>query len=299
MAPALETAGPSISVTIPTKNSERWLERCLLSVAEQQVSAEVIIADDCSVDETRTIAARFGARVLLGPLPLLEARVRAAEAASADAIVLLDSDQVLRPGVFARCLELLSEFDVLVLGESSYNPSNWLSKLFAADRRLLHHLQDHHLNAERGSLLPRVFNADVLKNGLCEIPTAVQRVAVAQDHAILWSAVAKLRPSVGVVPDAVMHEEMASLAELWRKYFHWGTGLPSLFGTAPEYRQLTQRAVHGRLYRGGAPMGDYLQSIALLAIKSVPYGMGFAYGKVTRRRRLRTARAKESPDGTP
>jgi len=285
-------------VTIPTKNSGRWLERCLLSVAEQRVPAEIIIADDCSADETLTIAERFGARVLPGPLPLLEARVRAAEAASADAIVLLDSDQILRPGVLARCLELLSEVDVLVLGECSYNPSNWLSKLFAADRRLLHHLQDHHLDPVRGSLLPRVFDAGVLRTGLREIPTEVQRVAVAQDHAIIWSAVAKLGPAVGVVPDAVMHEEMASLAELWTKYFHWGMGLPSLFVTAPEYQQLTQRAVHGRLHRGRAPLGDYLQSIALLVIKAVPYGIGFGYGKMTRRRSLRSARTKESQDVT-
>jgi len=299
MEPGLETSVPAISVTIPTKNSGRWLERCLLSISEQQIPAEIIIADDCSADETLAIAERFAARVLPGPLPLLEARVRAAEAASADAIVLLDSDQVLRPGVFTRCLEQLAEFDVLVLGESSYNPSNWLSKLFAADRRLLHHLQDYHLNPAGGSLLPRVFKAGVLKRGLSEVPTAVQRVAVAQDHAIIWNAVAKLGPSVGIVPDAVMHEEMETLAELWTKYFRWGAGLPSLFGTAPEYRELTQRAVHGRLYRGGAPMGDYLQSIALLAIKAVPYGMGFGYGKIMRRRSLRMERAKESPDVTP
>jgi glycosyltransferase involved in cell wall biosynthesis len=258
----------------------------LVSVEEQHVPTEIIVADDCSSDETRAIAARFGARVLTGPLPLLDARIRAAQAASADVIVLLDSDQVLQPGVFSRCLELLDDFDVLVLGESSYRPSNWLSGLFAADRRLLHQLSDHHLDPAGGGLLPRVFKSDLLKQGLRDIATPVQRLAVAQDHAIIWSVVARLRPSVAIVPEAVVHEEMTSLGELWRKYFRWGAGLPSLFGAAPEYRQLTQRAVRARLYRGDAGIRDYVRSIVLLAIKAVPYGLGFGYGVVRRGRKM-------------
>jgi glycosyltransferase involved in cell wall biosynthesis len=284
MPPRLTTSAPPISVTIPTKNSAQTLERCLLSVEEQRLPIEVIVADDCSTDNTRAIAARFGARVLAGPLPLLDARIQAAQAALADVIVLLDSDQMLQPGVFARCLELLEEFDVLVLAEGSYQPSNWLSGLFAADRRLLHHLGEHHINPAWGSLLLRVFKAGILREGLGAIPAAVRRIAVAQDHAIIWSAVAKLAPSVGIVSDAVFHEEMTTLGEMWRKYFRWGAGLPLLFGTAPEYRLLTHRALRARLYRGDAPISDYSRSMALLAIKAVPYGLGFGYGKIVRRR---------------
>lgn len=58
------------SVFIPTLNAARWLERCLASIAEQQYAAdavEVLIVDGGSTDETRTIAARFGARVLENP----------------------------------------------------------------------------------------------------------------------------------------------------------------------------------------------------------------------------------------
>ena len=150
---------PLISVTVPTRNSERTLERCLQSVRDQDVPTEVIVADDCSTDRSPAIAAAFGAQVLTGPLPLLEARIRAAEAASTGVVVLLDADQFLRQGVLERCLEMLVSNDALVLEEESSPPSSWVSGLLAADKRLLHHLSDHHLTPGSGSLLPRVFKS--------------------------------------------------------------------------------------------------------------------------------------------
>ena len=239
---------------------------------------ELIVADDCSTDGTTRIAASFGARILTGPLPLLDARVQAARASSTGSVVLLDSDQILRPGVLHRSVAMLETFDALVLAETSCPPSTWMSALFAADKRLVHHLSGHHLSPS-GGLLPRVFKREVLLHALNALPDPVRRVAVAQDHAIIWSEVAKITTSVGIVPNAVLHEEMTTLAELWRKYFRWGAGLPSLFETAPEYRQMTHRAVRARLHRGDAPTGDFLRSMALLAIKTLPYGLGFAYGK--------------------
>jgi cellulose synthase/poly-beta-1,6-N-acetylglucosamine synthase-like glycosyltransferase len=256
----------------------------LLSVQAQDLPVELIVADDCSTDSTRRIAASFGARILTGPLPLLDARVQAARAASTDIVVLLDSDQILRAGALRRSVAMLDDFDALVLAEASCPPSTWISALFASDKRLLHHLSSHHLSPQSGSLIPRVFRKAVLLRALDSIPDRVRRVAVAQDHAIIWSEVGKLTTSVGIVPDAVLHEEMTTLVEVWRKYFRWGAGLPSLFETAPEYRLLTHRSMRARLHRGDAATSDYLRSMALLAIKTVPYGLGFAYGKAVQRR---------------
>jgi glycosyltransferase involved in cell wall biosynthesis len=278
------TPAARISVTVPTKNSARTLERCLQSIQAQDAPAELIIADDCSTDATLAIAASFNARILSGPLPLLDARIQAANHASTDAVLFLDSDQILRDGTLRRCTSMLETFDVLVLEESSARPTTWVSKLFAADRRLLHRLSDHHLRPDSGSLLPRVFKRQILLPALDSIPEVVRRIAIAQDHAIIWNTVAKTTSSVGIVPDAVLHEEMATVSELWRKYFRWGAGLPQLFNAAPEYRDLTHRSVRARLHRGDAPLADYLQSMTLLALKTVPYGLGFAYGSAVHRR---------------
>lgn len=274
---------PLISVTVPTRNSERTLERCLQSVRDQDVPTEIIVADDCSTDRSPAIAAAFGAQVLTGPLPLLEARIRAAEAASTGVVVLLDADQFLRQGVLERCLEMLVSNDALVLEEESSPPSSWVSGLLAADKRLLHHLSDHHLTPGSGSLLPRVFKSRVLTRAFELIPEHVQSmVVVAQDHAIIWDAVAKVTTSIGMVPNAVLHEEVTTLGDLFRKYFRWGADLPLLFDAAPQYRRLTTRGVRGRLHRGDAPLADYVRSLTLLAMKTVPYASGYLYGRYVR-----------------
>lgn len=270
---------PLISVTVPTKNSERTLERCLQSIRDQEVPTEIIVADDCSTDTSEAIAAAFGARILTGPLPLLEARIQAARAASTGIVVLLDSDQILRRGVLERCLEMLDSNDALVLEEESAPPSTWISALLAADKRLLHHLSDHHLTPGSGSLLPRVFKSSVLMRAFELIPQQVHAIAVAQDHAIIWDAVANVTTSVGMVSNAVLHEEVTTLGDMFRKYFRWGAGLPRLFDAAPQYRRLTTRGVRGRLHRGDAPLTDYVRSMTLLAMKAVPYSSGYLYGK--------------------
>ena len=290
------SATPLISVTVPTRNSERTLERCLQSVRDQDVPTEIIVADDCSTDRSPAIAAAFGARILPGPLSLLEARIRAAQAASTAFVVLLDSDQILRPGVLERGLELLDSNDALVLEEESSPPSSWISGLLAADKRLLHHLSDHHLTPGSGSLLPRVFKSWVLTRAFELIPEHVHTMSVvAQDHAIIWDAVAKVTTSVGMVPDAVLHEEVTTFGDMFRKYFRWGADLPALFDAAPEYRRLTTRGVRGRLHRGDAPLADYVRSMTLLAMKTVPYGSGYVYGRLVQpRRRGRTAARSNS-----
>ena len=54
---------PSISIVIPTYNSERTLSLCLGSIAEQDYpreKIEIIIADGGSKDRTLEIAEKFG-----------------------------------------------------------------------------------------------------------------------------------------------------------------------------------------------------------------------------------------------
>jgi hypothetical protein len=174
------------------------------------------------------------------------------------------------------------DVDALVLAEASCPPATWVSALFAADRRLLHHLSQHHMRPTSGSLLPRVFRKAVLLPAFELIPDDVPGIAVAQDHAIIWDAVARRARSVEIVSEAVLHEEMTTVRQLWRKYFSWGVSLPTLFDVAPEYGRLTRRAMRGRLHRGDAPFRDYVRSLALLSMKSMPYSAGFLYGRIQR-----------------
>jgi glycosyltransferase involved in cell wall biosynthesis len=269
---------PVLSVTIPTKNSASTLEQCLDAVLCQGIPVELIVADDCSTDRTRAIARTFGAHILSGPLPLLEARYQAARHSTANVVLLLDSDQILRKGAFDKILEGSRLHDMLILGESSASPETWLAKLFEADKRLVFLLYEHHRDPQGGSLLPRVFRRRVLIQAFESIPSRVRQVAVAQDHAIIYQAAARFAGSTGFVPDALFHVEMARLIDLWKKYFRWGRDLPELFEIAPEYRQLTAAGVKHRLHRGTASRTDFARSMALMALKTPPYSAGYGLG---------------------
>jgi glycosyltransferase involved in cell wall biosynthesis len=277
-----------IAVTIPTKNSAATIEECLASIAEQNVEVEVVVADDESADGTAELAQAHGARVVQGPLPLLEARYRAFVESSGDPVVLLDSDQVLAPGALGRVLELAREHDVLFLAESSIDESGWLAGLYAADRRLLHALADYHVDPAHGSLLPRVFRRAVLEAAFEQIPSDVRHAAVAQDHLLLYEAVARVTRSTAIVPDAVRHHEPQRLVPLWRKYFRWGVELAALTEAAPATLGSTRMRLRGRLhYRRDAPLADYARSLVLLALKVPPYAAGYGYGLLARRRASR------------
>jgi glycosyltransferase involved in cell wall biosynthesis len=283
-----------LSVTIPTKNSAATIESCITSVLEQAVPVEVIVADDRSSDGTQNIARLLGARVLSGPLPLLEARYQAMKAAQSNVVLLLDSDQTMMDGSLSRCLQMLETNDVLILEESSEEATTWVGKLYEADKRYLHAHSKHHMDPIKGSLLPRVFKKSVLEAAFEKIPQPIRMTAVAQDHAIIYAEVARISDSIGMVPRAVSHKEMEHLGELWRKYWRWGTGLADLFRIEPEYRALTNKKMKGRLHRGSASTADFLKSLVLMGIKAVPYSAGYAFANL----RQRIGPDRERPGGT-
>jgi len=91
---------PRISILIPTLNAARTLELCLTAIRNQDYPAdktELIIADAGSTDETCAIATRFNvAKIVKNPLQTGEAgKAAAAQAATGDILVLIDSDNIL------------------------------------------------------------------------------------------------------------------------------------------------------------------------------------------------------------
>lgn len=59
---------PLISVVVPTLNEEKFIERTLVSLINQDFkNYELIVVDNNSLDRTAEIAERFGARVIFEP----------------------------------------------------------------------------------------------------------------------------------------------------------------------------------------------------------------------------------------
>lgn len=88
-------AGVTLSVIVPVHNGAGFLDRCLARLAQSTFrDYECIVVDDASTDETRSVAAQHGARLVSldqrgGPA---RARNRGAERARGEVLMFVDAD---------------------------------------------------------------------------------------------------------------------------------------------------------------------------------------------------------------
>lgn len=88
-----------LSIVIPTLNAERTLKHCLAALAPAQADgAEIVISDGGSGDETKAVAAAFGARWIEGARGRGGQLSRGGAAARGSWLLFLHGDTVLAPG---------------------------------------------------------------------------------------------------------------------------------------------------------------------------------------------------------
>ncbi|HEX8159917.1 MAG TPA: glycosyltransferase family A protein, partial [Solirubrobacteraceae bacterium] len=96
-----------LTVIVPVRNGEHWIERCLQSIAAAQ-PAEIIVVDGLSTDRTVQLASARGVRILSDEgRGVAMARVIGAEAARTRFVALIDVDVVLHEGALQS---LVAEF---------------------------------------------------------------------------------------------------------------------------------------------------------------------------------------------
>lgn len=115
---AVSEFNPTISVLIPTLNSERVIQRCLKSLANQtypKKKIEIIMADGGSSDKTIMIARRFGVKIVKNRLRTGEAgKAEALRHAKGDLIALIDSDNFLpSKDWLARLIEPFKDKEII------------------------------------------------------------------------------------------------------------------------------------------------------------------------------------------
>ncbi len=101
---------PLVSIVIPNYNYARTLAACIEAAQGQTYPAiEVIVADDCSTDDSVAIARRLGVTVLESPVNrgVSTARNLGAGAAGGEVLFFVDSDVALAPDAVAKAVEFL------------------------------------------------------------------------------------------------------------------------------------------------------------------------------------------------
>jgi glycosyltransferase involved in cell wall biosynthesis len=100
---------PRVSVVVPVRDGELYLEHALASIAAQsRRPSEVIVVDDGSMDASARIAERLGARVeRQPPSGQAAARNRGVAVSSGDLVAFLDADDLWPADRLERAVEAL------------------------------------------------------------------------------------------------------------------------------------------------------------------------------------------------
>jgi glycosyltransferase involved in cell wall biosynthesis len=275
---------PLVTVSIPTYNSQLYIQKCLKAIyAQSYKNIEINIIDGNSTDDTLRIAKVNNVEdVLRSKDALLEARYLGTKKAKGKYTLLLDSDQILEKDCIERAVGLCEEkgLDMLMLEEGVYQPYSFIERLFKEDRRLIHTVKD--FSPLTGVMLPRFYRTELLLRAMGQIPLNVRREVGGQDHAIIYFEVWKLSKKVGLLSRSVNHIEPDSLRKIWKKFYRWGyTSVGARYG---QYEEMLKKKEH---FRTGLFQRGYLKasfaSTLLLLLKGVPYKIGYFTAKLHKR----------------
>jgi len=110
---------PFVSILVPVRNEERYIERCLYTIARQdypRARFEVLVIDGQSTDQTKQIVSRFAAESTVDLRLLQNARYRTAAGlnivlaeARGEVIVRVDGHASIAPDFLSRGVEALYE----------------------------------------------------------------------------------------------------------------------------------------------------------------------------------------------
>jgi glycosyltransferase involved in cell wall biosynthesis len=140
-----------LSVIVPVRNSPQELRECLAAlIASSGPNTEIIVVDDASTEDTVSVAARLGARVLLlakhsGPAA---ARNYGASHAQGELLFFVDADVVVAPDAVHRVVRLFTEHADLAAVFGSYDAHPRAKGMVSQYRNLLHHFVHQHGNPE-------------------------------------------------------------------------------------------------------------------------------------------------------
>lgn len=108
---------PLVSIVVTTKNEQRHIENCLLSIALQSYPAiEIIVVDNASDDATPAIARRFTPLVFnKGPERSAQRNYGMIEKATGAFVMYIDADMILSPDLVRACVERMARDDAVAL----------------------------------------------------------------------------------------------------------------------------------------------------------------------------------------
>ena len=131
--------GKAISVVIPAKNESKYVAQCLQALTEaapDDVSAELLLVDNGSDDDTTEIAGENGAKVIrkLGGT-ISSVRNAGAAASHHELIAFVDADCAVQPGWYESVFAQFEDAEVVAAGcypQAPRSGVSWVHRTFVA-----------------------------------------------------------------------------------------------------------------------------------------------------------------------
>ncbi|MBS7648422.1 glycosyltransferase [Candidatus Bathyarchaeota archaeon] len=244
---------------------------CLKSIANQRNSLlEVLVVDNCSVDETKHIAKEYGAKLITHRGTQSDARNVGMAYAKGDFILFLDSDQQLESGLIEDCFStcLKKGVEAVKIPEVYVGLDFWGSCSALWKNRMV---EAWGLNGG----IPRFYKRDVLK---CS--TFKENMRFWEDVEF-YQRLRKLGVKEAWCKRHIIHFEVGSLRSVISKYVSYGRSIA-------EFRRshlkapyaLTLRLTISTLIRvirnPGKVLSVFLGCLFLVAIKGLSLTLGFS-----------------------
>lgn len=236
---------------------------------------ELIVVDTNSTDGTVKFCDDNNVKLLKSEWKTLGSRYIGLINSSGAYVLLLDSDQFLGRTAIERSVSMMKEYDMLCLEEKTFNPKSVIEKLFQADRRLIHEQAKLQLDPLYGALAARFYRKGFLDRVFASIPEEILPFAAAAEDSIIYFEAYKFSNRVGMVPNALSHQEPEGLLELWRKNRGYGKSARQLVKTG-HYSSLLSKKFRLRDSTRGSK--DKILSSVLLFLKGPAYLVGFYFG---------------------
>src|SRR3990170_5890370 len=226
----LRVKPPLVSIIVPTRNSQATIERCLMSIRQQDyANLEIIVVDNYSRDRTRELAEKYADKIFLkGPERGTQVNFGVGKAAG-KYIYRVDSDFVLSSSIVTEAVEMSEQngCDAIIVHNTSDPSISFWAKVRKMERDSYKYDE---LNVAARFWSKKAFLA---VGGFDEC-------LVAGDDYDLHNRLISMRFRFGRINAEEVHTgEPKTLAEVFRKHYYYGKNI-GFFIRKNQQRALTQ-----------------------------------------------------------
>ncbi len=205
---------PLVSIVIPTKNSGRFLERCLDSIKKQTYrNIEIIVVDNKSDDNTRKVARRYTDKVFVVDAGERSEQINfGIKKSKGKYVYRVDSDFILDSNVVKEAVEKCEKegYDAICI----HNTSDPTVSFWARVRKL----ERDCYKGDELNVGARFFRKDIVK----EIGGFDERLVAAEDYDF-HNRLLKAGYKIGRIKAEEIHlGEPKSLWEVAKKHYYYG-----------------------------------------------------------------------------